>query len=128
MNQATSELFHQGRVMSTGMDKISLLEQTPIPTPTPPVFEVVKRAMELAVRSIDLVWLTRQENLSDEARKNLCGWLQKRKNAAADLRLSFVELNLPEEMHGKSVRINNSGKVFVLREGQYMEWRIISLL
>lgn len=124
MRRAVSALYHQGRVFSAGRDNIPVIEQNP----TPPVFDVTKRAMTLTVRSIDLVWSERQTNLPKGEEERLLNWLLERKNAAADLRLAFMQFQIPLEVYPFTVKIDGSGMIFVLRKGEYSEWGKLSLL
>lgn len=124
MRQAVLALYHQGRVCSAGRDIIPVVEQKP----TPPVFDVIIRAMTVTIRYIDLVWSERQKDLSKEEEERLLMWLLERKNAAVDLRLALMQFHIPLELYQSTVKIDASGMVFVLRKGEYSTWGRFFLL
>lgn len=124
MRQAALALQHQGRVVSAARDKFPVTDQEHFP----PVVQIATRALEVTVRSIDLLWIERQERLPEEEEQRLRVWLQQRKDAAADLRFALIEFQIPLDLYDYTVKIDNSAKLYVLRQGDYKEWGKLFLM
>ena len=107
MRRAASALYHQGRVLTAGRNKMPVNP----PEPVPRIFLVVMRAMILTIRSVELVWAERQVDLPEEEERRLLLWLRERKDAAVDVQLALTELYLPIEYSQNSVRIYHSKKI-----------------
>ena len=124
MRRAVAALLNQGRVLSTGRNNITATEQKPFP----PVFEVTMRATELVIRIIDTVWQDRPHYQPKAVEERLFAWLRERKNVAVDFRIAFLAFLIPLEFYEQTIKIDSSGKMYVLENGVYLEWTTLFLV
>lgn len=116
MCQALLALYHQGRVLSAGWANLPLTKQKHFTS----MWAATVRAMTLTIRHVDLVWIERRKGLPKEEEERLLAWLQAKKDAAADLRLSLVRFQLSPKFDGRTVKFDNSGNTSVLENGEYL--------
>lgn len=81
---------------------------------------IIIRAMCLTIRGIDLVWVERQQNMPKIEEERLLVRLRKWKDAVAQLRITLIVLQLSAEYDNRTVKIDNSGWIFVNEEGEFL--------
>ena len=116
IRQAAMALYHQGRVLSACWARLGGI------TPSA-VMEVAIRAMHLTMRSIDLVWIRRQQDLPKEEEERLLAWLRERKTLTVELRFALIAYHLPTKLYDRKIKIDYSGAIFEKKkDGGYVEW------
>ena len=115
IRQAAMALYHQGRVLSACWARLG----STIPLP---VIEVIIRALHLTMRSIDLVWIKREQDLPKEEEERLLAWLRERKTLTVELRFALIAYHLPEKSYDRKVKIDVSGTIFEMKkDGGYVD-------
>lgn len=114
MRQAALALYHHGRVLSASWANLPNIEKDPN------VFDMIIRAIHLTIRSIDLVWVERKQDLAKEEEERLLTRLRDCKDTVVGLRFKMIESQLPSTYDHHTVKIDNSGIILVMVKGEYL--------
>lgn len=114
MSQAALALYHHGRVLSASWANLPNIENDPN------LFNMIIRAIYLTIRSIDLIWVEREQNLAKDKEERLLTRLRECKDIVVGLRFKLIESQLSSTYDGHTVKIDNSGFISVMVKGEYL--------
>ena len=116
MRQAKLALYHHGRVLGATWPQLWNIEKKPFVIN----IQIIIRATNLTIRSIDLVWAERKQDLPKEEEERLLVQLRERKDAVVRLSFTLVHCSLPAECDKRTVKVDSSGRIFVKEKGEYL--------
>ena len=121
MRQAALALYHHGRALSASWANMPNIVKEP------ELFDTIIRAVYLTIRSIDLVWVERKQDVAKEEER-LLAWLRECKDTVVYLRFDLIDSQLSAAYDHHTVKIDNYGMIFVKENGEYLEsgeWSIV---
>ena len=113
MRQAALALYHHGRVLSATWANLANMDKE--------LWDLIIRAVVLTIRSIDLIWIERKQDLAKEEEKRLLARLRECKDTVVGLRFNMIDSQLSAAYHHHTVKIDNSGRIFVKENGEFLE-------